>query len=290
MRALLIVNPYASGVTEQRARAVELALAPLGQIATVLTERRGHAIELARAAVADTIVVYSGDGVFNEVLNGADGKVALGFIPGGGTNVLPRALGLPSDPVAAARAIAAGKTRRISLGRVNGRRFGFNAGIGIDAEIVRRIEAKRPELGRRPSDLGVAVTLARVIAGRRFRFEPALEIKGLGRAALVVVANADPYTYAGPLAIHFTPQAHFELGLDLVAPQRIGPGTVAGLLAHVATGARLGGRRYLRGHDLDRIEVTCDVPLPLQADGEDLGDVREAVFEAERDAVSVLVA
>jgi hypothetical protein len=30
-------------------------------------------------------------------------------------------------------------------------------------------------------------------------------------------------------------------------------------------------------------------PLPLQADGEDLGDVEAAVFEAERDAVSVVV-
>ena len=45
----------------------------------------------------------------------------------------------------------------------------------------------------------------------------------------------------------------------------------------------------LTGHDLDRIVVRCDEPLPLQADGEDLGDVDEAVFEAKRDAVSVLV-
>ncbi len=45
----------------------------------------------------------------------------------------------------------------------------------------------------------------------------------------------------------------------------------------------------LVGHDLDRIEVRCDTPLPLQADGEDLGDVEQAVFEAERLAISVLV-
>jgi hypothetical protein len=41
-------------------------------------------------------------------------------------------------------------------------------------------------------------------------------------------------------------------------------------------------------HDADRLEVVCDEPLPLQADGEDLGDVELAVFEAERDAVTVL--
>ena len=45
----------------------------------------------------------------------------------------------------------------------------------------------------------------------------------------------------------------------------------------------------LTGADLDRIDVRCDRPLPLQADGEDLGDVEHAVFEAERDALDVLV-
>ena len=47
--------------------------------------------------------------------------------------------------------------------------------------------------------------------------------------------------------------------------------------------------RVLRGHDLDRIVVRCDRPMPLQSDGEDLGDVERAVFEARRDAVAVLV-
>ena len=45
----------------------------------------------------------------------------------------------------------------------------------------------------------------------------------------------------------------------------------------------------LRAHDLDRVVIRCDRPMPLQADGEDLGDVEEAVFDAERGAVSVLV-
>jgi diacylglycerol kinase family enzyme len=45
----------------------------------------------------------------------------------------------------------------------------------------------------------------------------------------------------------------------------------------------------LYAHDADRIEVVCDRPMPLQVDGEDLGDVTEVVFEAERGAVPVLV-
>jgi diacylglycerol kinase family enzyme len=50
-----------------------------------------------------------------------------------------------------------------------------------------------------------------------------------------------------------------------------------------------GARELLYAHDADRLEVVCDRPLPLQADGEDLGDVEHALFEAERDAVTVLV-
>ena len=43
------------------------------------------------------------------------------------------------------------------------------------------------------------------------------------------------------------------------------------------------------GHDLDRIEIVCDAPMPIQADGEDLGDSTSAIFEAERGAALVLV-
>jgi diacylglycerol kinase family enzyme len=40
---------------------------------------------------------------------------------------------------------------------------------------------------------------------------------------------------------------------------------------------------------VDELEVECDLPTPLQADGEDLGDVVSARFEAERDALRVVV-
>jgi diacylglycerol kinase family enzyme len=81
-----------------------------------------------------------------------------------------------------------------------------------------------------------------------------------------------------------------QRGLDIVAPAEVHPGAVPGLLRYVLTGGgRLDVEGALRGHDLDRIEITCDRPLPMQADGEDLGDVEGAVFEAERNAVNVLV-
>jgi diacylglycerol kinase family enzyme len=106
MEVTLIVNPFASGVTEERVRAVERELARAGEVTTLLTERAGHAPELAAAAGGDAVVALSGDGGFNEVLNGLRGDGPVGFLPGGHTNVLPRALGLPRDPVAAATQLA----------------------------------------------------------------------------------------------------------------------------------------------------------------------------------------
>ena len=287
---VLIVNPWASGVTEERT--IEVARA-LGTDDVRRTERRGHAVELARAASheADGIVVFSGDGGFNEALNGLERDVPIGFVPGGGTNVLSRALGLPRDPVEAARRIADGRVRRISLGRVNGRRFAFAAGIGLDAELLRRMEALGRMGGRREHDVRVAWIALRLIAERRARFPPALEVRGVGRAAFSLVANCDPYSYLGPVPLHVAPEARFELGLDLVAPREVRPATLPRFVAYALRGrGQTRAPDVLYRHDVDRLDILCDGPLPLQVDGEDLGDVVEAAFETERDAVSVLVA
>jgi diacylglycerol kinase family enzyme len=292
-RAVLIVNPVASKVTDDAVAAVERALMRSAYLRTVRTERPRHAVELARAAAdADALIVFSGDGGFNEALNGVErDDLPLGFVPGGGTSVLPRALGLPRDPVEAAKQLADAlehdRTRQISTGRVNGRRFAFSAGIGLDAEAVRRIDERgRTPDGKRPGDLAFVGTFARMLLAQRGRFEPVLEIEGYGRAAFVLVANVNPYTFLKALAVQVAPDAMFEAGLDFLAPVSLTLRKLPPLLFALATGRPV--RNALRGHDLDRIQVRCDRPLPLQADGEDLGDVREALFEAERRSVSVL--
>jgi diacylglycerol kinase family enzyme len=286
---LLIVNPYASGVTKER---VEQVRAALGDVELEQTAHPGHATELARSTGdAENVYVFSGDGVFNEVLNGIGPETPVGLIPGGGANVLPRALGLPRDPVAAAERVAAGRTRRISLGRVNGRRFAFAAGIGLDAEAVRRLDARgrSAEQGRAGNFL-FAWEVARLLAEHRGRFEPALEILGRGRAAFALVANSNPYTYAGLVPLRVAPEARFELGLDLVAPRGVSPAAIPRLLGYALLGrGQSTANDVVYGHDLDRIEIVCDHPLPLQADGEDLGDVTSALFDAERDAALVLI-
>lgn len=289
MSGLLIVNPYATGVSEALVDRV-LPELPAGT-SIVRTSRPGEATRLAREheSSVDAIYVLSGDGTCNEVLNGVTGHVPIGFLPAGGTSVLPRALGLGRDPVVAARLVARGVRRPIGLGRVNGRRFGFNAGVGLDAEIVRRIDdlGRAPD-GTRPGDVAFARAVLGIVASRGGRFPAALDLDDAHRAAFVLVANCVPYTYAGAMALRVARRASFDLGLDAVAPSSVSAWQLPRLVADLVRGAR--PRRGLTVlHDSAGFELRCDRPLPLQVDGEDLGDVEHAVFEAEPRAVTALV-
>ncbi len=296
MRIALIVNRKATRVTEARADGVEAALSRFGSVTRLETCAPRDAIALARQACEtnDAIVAFSGDGGYNEVLNGLKRDIPVGFVPGGGTSVLPRALGLPRDPVTAAtqigQALVEKRMRRISLGAVNGYRFAFEAGIGVDAEVVRRVDRLgRDETGRRPGDFAFARSLVAVLRERRRTIDQVLEVRGLGRAAFAVICNGDPSTFAGRVPLRFAPAARFELGLDLVAPVRLRSRSIVRLGLTMLTGHIPRTDDALYGHNLDRIEIVCDHPEPLHADGEDLGDVTSAVFECQRSAVSVLV-
>ena len=165
---------------------------------------------------------------------------------------MPRALGLPRDPVAAARQLVVGRTRRIGLGRANGRRFGFAAGVGLDAELIRRMDSRgRRADGKRPGDAVFAWTAVKTLAETRVRFDPALEVEGHGRAAFALVANADPYTYLGRLPLRLPRGARLEGGLDLLAPRSLRIRSLPGAVRYLATGrTRL---PLVELHDADRI-------------------------------------
>ena len=160
-----------------------------------------------------------------------------------------------------------------------------------------RLQRAKPSLdayGRtqehgRAGNLRFAWEVARMIQEHHGRFEPSLEILGQGRAAFAFIANGDPYTYAGRIPLRVAPEARFELGLDLVAPRVVSPASIPRLLTYALRGRGQGtAGDVLYAHDLDRIEIVCDHAMALQVDGEDLGDVTSALFEAERNALLVL--
>jgi diacylglycerol kinase family enzyme len=295
-RAVLIVNPFSTAVTQERVAEVEAVLRTRVELETRHTEAPGHATELAAAAAerADAVVVFSGDGTYNEAINGAAGSIPFGFLPGGGASVLPRALGLPRNPVEAAGRVAAAladdRTCSIGLGRVNGRRFCFAAGIGLDGEAVRRVDARgRSADGRRAWNTAFATAVFGYLAETRFRLEPQLEIVEHGRASFVLVSVGRPYTYAGRVPVRLGGETRYDGGLDFVGPKRVTPMTVPRVFMRAMLGNLHSDQTMVSAQNVDRFVVLCDRPMPLEADGEDLGDVTEAVFEAERNALDVLI-
>ena len=93
----------------------------------------------------------------------------------------------------------------------------------------------------------------------------------------------------GSVALDLVPGASFDDGLAYFAPVTVRARDLPRIVLHGVRGSGLKDGKALAVRDLDRIVVRCDRPLPLQVDGEDAGDVLEAVYEAERDAVTVLV-
>ena len=102
-RVLLIVNPVARTYSRPVLAVIEKALSADFRLEVAETRGRGHARELAAQAASEgvhMVAVLSGDGTINETVNALAGtETALAPLPGGATNILVRALGLPLDPV-----------------------------------------------------------------------------------------------------------------------------------------------------------------------------------------------
>src|ERR671914_444832 len=152
-RMLVIVNPYATTVSDRLKNLVVYALQSRYEVEAVETEQRNHATELCREAASegyDVVVAFGGDGTVNEAANGLVGSdVPLTCLPGGATNVFCRMLGIPIDVVDATEHLLAVaddfRPWRVDLGRANGRLFTFGSGIGLDASVVERVD-RHPRL------------------------------------------------------------------------------------------------------------------------------------------------
>ncbi len=301
-RALLVSNPVASGIDPAIEGRILRELKGLVEVELVHTERPMHAAELARQgadAGFDAIVVAAGDGTVNEVLNGIGDRLPVGVLPCGGTSVLARAMGVSRDPVAAAgqvgAALVAARMRWLRLGVLNGRRFSFAAGIGLDAEIVRRVDARGRAGGRRPGDAAFAYELTRVVFSRTYR-RPLLTLEAAGataRAVSVIAANIHPWTYVGRIAVQVAPRAEPEAGFDIVAPRQLRRRDVPRFVRYLVFSGRHalgnGVPEILYLHDLAAARVVCDRPLPAQVDGDDIGDVTLGEFGVDEAGAWILV-
>jgi YegS/Rv2252/BmrU family lipid kinase len=276
-RARIIVNPNsgnirsADGLRELRATAMWLTERGL-PTELVPTEAAGHASELARESAQagmELVIAAGGDGTINDVVQGlARTTTALGVLPMGTVNVWARETGIPLALADARELLLSGVRRRVDLGRAGPRYFLLMAGIGMDAEVVRRVEENW--LRR----WGLKFLDYLLTAGMLGFTQPSARMwhridskRRSTRALMVVIGNTR--LHAGTLV--FAHKAVVDDGLlDVVI---IGGGGVAhrvqvlgrALLRRGSSDPRV---RYERGR---RVRLESAPPLPVHVDGEFLG-------------------
>jgi diacylglycerol kinase (ATP) len=205
----LLVNPSAG--RGRGARAVQPALDALRRaghrVRTVVGRDAGEALRLARGAVddgADALVVVGGDGMTGLALQAVAGTgTPLGVVAVGTGNDFARVNGLPvRDPRAAAElaaeALAAGRARRLDLGRAGGRWFGTVLASGFDSRVNDRGNRMRLPLGRFRYDVAM---LAELAALRPIRYRVAFDDGPEQELVAVLVAVGNGSSYGGGMRI-----------------------------------------------------------------------------------------
>jgi len=292
-RMLIIVNPYATTVSDRLKNLVIYALRGSYSVEAVETESRDHATELCREAARegyDAVVAFGGDGTVNEAANGLAGSnTPLTCLPGGRANVYCRMLGIPLDVVDATEQLLRladdWRPRRVDLGYVDERKFLFSAGVGLDASVVERVDA-HPRLKARLGEWYYGATAVRTF-NRRYLFHPPRLEAALGDERLagvtVIVQNGSPYSFFGNRPVHMGEGAALDSGdLAGVVLERASPIDIPTLIWRaLSKPGQLGRHRQVRPFSgLERVEVRSldDRPLPLQVDGDYIGEVEHAVF------------
>jgi diacylglycerol kinase family enzyme len=307
-RMLIIVNPYASTVSENLRHLVVHALQGRFEVDAVDTEARGHATELCREAAHegyDVVVAFGGDGTVNEAANGLVGSPSgpsptpLCCLPGGSANVFGKMLGIPGELIDATEHLLGladdWRPRKVDLGVVNGRCFTFASGLGLDASVVARVDSN-PHLKARLGPWYFTWVAITTFARRYLVRPPRLSVlEGDERleGVTALVQNGSPFTYFRNRPIEIAEDASLESG------------TLSGCVLHRARPidmpfiawrafsrrARVARHRQISSfRDVSELTVsTADgKPLPLQVDGDYLGEVTEARYSILPRALNVI--
>jgi diacylglycerol kinase family enzyme len=292
-RMLIIVNPYATTVSDRLKNLVVYALQGRYRVEAVSTEAQHHAIEIGREAREggyDIVVAFGGDGTLNEVANGLVGTdVPVTVLPGGSTNVVCRTLGIPNDVVDATEHLLGladdFQPRKIDLGTANGRHFVFACGAGLDATAAKRVDS-HPRMKARGGRWYYTWAAISGFYGSYLRDPVRMRLRVDGRSVEGVTAiaqNSDPFTYFGSQPLRVCENAALDNGALSVAvlrraAQRDMPTIAARVLA-----TRL---RTPRHRQIDHYEGVTDCRLdslshdaegrirsfPIQVDGDYIGD------------------
>ncbi len=302
-RMLVIVNPYASTVSDRLKNLVVYALRGRYEVDSVDTQAKGHAVELCREAAEegyDVVVAFGGDGTVNEAVNGLAGSsTPLTCLPGGRTNVFCRMLGIPTDVVDATehllRLADVWTPRTLDLARVGDRHFAFSSGIGLDARVVQRVDA-HPRLKVRLGEWYFTWAALSTFSRRYLVRPPQVEVEVNGeklRGVLTIVQKAHPYTYFNRRPVEMAEGAELDspvlAGIVLERTHPVDIPTIA--WRAFSTRARMTRHRRVRPFTTRgeiRVRSLDGTPLPIQVDGDYIGEAEEAVYAVEPGALTVV--
>jgi diacylglycerol kinase family enzyme len=210
--------------------------------------------------------------VLDSLRAGRTRLVSLGTASASGTS--PDPVSDPDPARAAAEAVADAATQEDDW--TPPRWFVFAAGLGFDAEVIARVEARRAAGRRSTGALYVKEATSAFLFGRERR-RPAMTLEVPGEPAveglfLCLISNVSPWTYLGARPINPSPQASFDTGLDVFALGRMGPLRMMNTLRQtLAREPDPRGRRLHRWHHLEELTLTAVRPQGWQVDGDHLG-------------------
>ncbi len=302
-RMLIIVNPYATTVSDRLRHLVVYALQGRFEVDAVDTEARGHATELCREAAHegyDVVVAFGGDGTVNEAANGLLGSTTpLCCLPGGSANVFGKILGIPGDVVDATEHLLAmaddWRPRKVDLGVVNGRCFTFASGLGLDASVVERVDSN-PRMKARFGPYFFTWVAVSTFARRYLLRPPRLEVQA-GEETLAgvtaIVQNGSPFTYFQNRPIEIAEDAALDSGT--LAAGVLHRATLVSM-PFIAWRAFSRRARVARHRQVTGLPATSELlvrsaderTLPLQVDGDYLGEVLEARYSIMPGALNVV--
>ncbi len=308
-RMLLIVNPYATTVSDRLKNLVVYALQGRYEVETVATEAQNHATEIGREVRDhgyDIVVAFGGDGTLNEVANGLAGTdVPVSVLPGGSTNVVCRTLGIPNDVVDATEHLLAlvdeWAPRRIDLGMVDERHFVFSCGVGIDATVVKRVDA-HPRLKSRAGPYYYSWAAISAFY-RNYIVNPVrlrVEVNGKTSEGITALAqNSDPFTYFASRPVRVCEGVEIDdgslsLGVLKRAAQRDMPTLIPRLFSENRPAARHRQIEHFEGvsaASVSSISETKDGvvrPFPIQVDGDYIGEHTHLDFTVVPGALTVI--
>ena len=308
-RMLIIVNPYATTVSDRLKNLVVYALQGRYDVEAVATEAQNHATEIGREAIDggyDVVVAFGGDGTLNEVANGLAGTdIPVSVLPGGSTNVVARSLGIPNDVVDATEHLLACADRfaprKIDLGLANGRHFVFACGAGLDATAAERVDSN-PRLKARIGPYFYTYAAVRGFYTRYLRNPVEMQVEtdqGESNGVTAICQNSDPYTYFKNTEVRICEDVAFDSGsLSLAVLRRAKQRDVLSIGARALNpNWSLTSHRQIEhyaGLTEARVESRSKDdeghwrPFPVEVDGDYIGEHGELDLRVDPSALTVL--